>query len=344
MFELEVIAWRGSIAESRHRVEVAIADARGQSLGGTAQLNRHTTMRSCAKPFQLVPLVVRGHADRLGLGDEDLAIMAASHSGGRMHVERVQRLLDRIGLGAEALACGWHEPLDSEMLAEVRKHPELRSPLQHNCSGKHAGMLALALAEGWPIAGYEHAEHPVQRLMRETVAEWAGLRAPDLEIAIDGCSATVFALPLSAIATAYARLAGARLDGAAGERALARIRNAMAAHPRLTAGAGRFSTDLMEATRGELISKVGAEGLESVACPARAHGLAVRVEDGANRATPPACLAVLEQLGWLDEAARSALESHRRVPIDNAAGLRVGVLDVELRTLPAAVTPERNFA
>jgi len=332
---VEVVVRRGPIAESRHRLEVAVCGPDGALAAASGHPERVTTLRSAAKPFQLLPLVERGHAERYGFNDETLAVMAASHSGSAYHRGLVSGILERIGLTPADLACGFHEPFDTEAQAELRAHPERRSTLFHNCSGKHSGMLALALAEGWPTKGYERADHPVQQLMKRTIAEMTGLPPDAILVGIDGCSVSVFGLPLSAMARAYARL-GAASGRDPREAALARIRDAMRAFPRATGGAGRLSTELMERTRGRLVAKGGAEGLECVALPEPRFGLALKCEDGAARALSPALVGILEQLGLLDPDAIAALGELRRSEIRNHAGLVVGALEAEVATLAAA--------
>src|SRR5262249_33543415 len=159
-----VLVWRGAIPESRHRFQAALCGRDGRIIAGTEHADLVTTFRSSAKPFQLLPLVERGHAERWRFDDEDLALMAAPPTGSRYHVERVARILKTLGLDERRLACGYHEPTDAESLADVRAHPGRASALYNNCSGKHAGFLCLALSEGWPIEGYERPEHPVQQL------------------------------------------------------------------------------------------------------------------------------------------------------------------------------------
>jgi L-asparaginase II len=332
---VDVVIWRGDIAESRHRVQFAAADPRGVAVAGSADADLTTTYRSAAKPFQLLPLVERGHADRYGFSEEELAVMTASHTGSARHLELVRAILARVGTGPEALACGYHDPIDPESLARVRAHPEEQSPLHNNCSGKHAGMLALARAEGWPLEGYERLEHPLQQLMRRTVAELAGLGPEQVGVAVDGCSVPVFALPLSAMARAYARLAAAH-PGDPREEALHRIRRAMTEHPVAVGGAGRLSTALMATTRGRLVAKGGAEGLECIGMPERSLGLAVKVEDGDARAVGPAAIAILDHLGMLESAALAALEALARPPLHNAAGRHVGRIEAVVRVLAAA--------
>jgi L-asparaginase II len=334
--QIDVLVWRGAIPESRHRVQAAVCDPAGRLEAETEQADGYTTFRSAAKPFQLLPLVERGHADRWRWVDEQLAIMSASHTGSRAHLDLVSGILDRLGLTHRHLACGYHEPLDPESLAHVRAHPEDRSPLYNNCSGKHAGMLCLALSEGWPLEGYERPEHPVQQLMRRTVAELCGVSPDSLAVAVDGCSVSVFGLPLAGMARAYARLAAAAPDGDRRESALNRIRGAMCAFPRVVGGDGRFSTALMEATRGRLVAKGGAEGLECVGLPGRRLGVALKCEDGQARGIAPATLALLEQLGELRADEVERLAASRRPVIANHAGLEVGALEAQVRVLAPA--------
>jgi len=322
---LEVRVWRGEIVESRHRIQLAACDAGGRELAATDQPGLLTTLRSAAKPFQATPLVERGHADRWGFGAAELAVMASSHTGSARHVALVRGILSRIGLGESALACGSDDPLDPETLAALRRGDATPSPVFHNCSGKHAGMLALCVSEGWPTAGYERAEHPLQQLMHRTVAEICGLGVEQVPSAIDGCSVCVFAMPLSAMARGYARLAAASPAGDAREAALARIREAMRAHPWAVGGDVRFSSALMEAAP-HLVAKGGAEGLECVGWPERGIGIAAKCEDGAGRALGPAVVLALEQLGALDREARRRLEPWARPVLKNAAGREVGSL------------------
>jgi L-asparaginase II len=336
-FQLEVVVWRGSVAESRHRVEAAVSDAQGSLRATTERPLQVTTFRSAAKPFQLLPLVERGHADRLGLGEEHLAVMAASHTGSPHHVALVREILDRLGLSDRDLRCGFHEPLDPESQEVLKSQPERRSPLYNNCSGKHAGMLALARSEGWPVDAYHRAEHPVQRLMRVTVAESCGLAPETVATAVDGCNVVVFAVPLAAMARAYAVLAGARLDAGGREGALGRIRDAMRAYPRTVGGSGRFSTVLMERAGGTVVAKGGAEGLECAGWVPRGLGLAVKVTDGAARAVGPATVAVLDALGVLDEQTRAGLAAERTPVLKNHSGADVGKLEPVLEVLSGVI-------
>ena len=330
--QAEVLVIRGDIAESRHRVQAVVVGADGKVHSATAHPERPTSFRSAAKPFQLLPFVERGHADRMQLDEPELAILAASHSGSRVHTAIVQGLLDRLGLSSSALACGYHDPMDAQALDDVRRDPGLRGPLYNNCSGKHVGMLAFCQAEGWPLAGYEQAGHPLQQLMLQTVAESCGVDPASVRTGIDGCGIPVFGLPLVQMALGYARIADAMAKG--GDRraqALQRIGRTMTRHPVVVEGEGRLATDLMRVTGGRLLAKSGAEGLLLVADPTRGEGVAIKCEDGAMRALGPAAVELLETVGLLEPAEVTRLAAHRMTPVTNAAGLPVGHLEARIR-------------
>ena len=335
--QAEVLVFRGPIAESRHRVQCASVTPAGELKASTDDVRRVTSFRSAAKPFQLLPFVERGHADAWGCSDEELAIMAASHSGSRAHLALVLGLLRRLGLEPSHLACGYHDPQDAESLEDVRREPSRKGPVYNNCSGKHTSMVAFARAEGWPIAGYEQPSHPLQQLLLRTVADCCGVAAETLHTGVDGCSAPVFGLPLAAMAHGYARIAEAMARGGdLRARALQRIGRAMTAHPVTVEGHGRLATDLMLATGGRVLAKSGAEGLLLVADPALGVGVAIKCEDGAMRAVAPAAVELLHQLGVLHTEELAALRAHRRPPVQNAAGLEVGWLEAHVAATAAS--------
>ena len=291
-----------------------------------------TFFRSACKPFQALPLVERGHADRFGFGAAELAVMSASHNGAAEHVAVVRRMLDAIGLTERHLLCGFHYPEDPDHDAALRKGALAPSALYNNCSGKHAGMLALAVAEGWPVEDYVSFDHPVQRACVQAVAEMCGVDARAMPLGVDGCSAANPAVPLSAMARGFARFASAKAAGPgadARERALARIRGAMIAEPVLVAGEGRFCTDVLRAGAGAVVTKTGAEGLQCLGFPATGEGVAIKVLDGARRAVGPAALAWLREGERLSPAALSALERWAHPAIKNHRGIVVGDLWAE---------------
>ena len=290
MTAFRIEATRGDIVESVHLVSAAVTDPSGRLIASAGDPDLLTYWRSAAKPFQALPLVEDGGADAFGLDSEELALTCASHSSEPRHLQVASRLLQKTGSREADLACGPHTPLGSAVAARVAREGIETTPLWSNCSGKHAGMLAQARHHGWPTSGYERAGHPVQERIRHEILRWTGAADDQLEIAIDGCTAACFGLPLRAMATAYARLA------TSDEPAAARIRNAMMDHPELVAGTGRFCTDLMQAWPHGVLAKVGAEGVYSAALIDAGWGIALKIEDGDGGAAPVALYGILRQL------------------------------------------------
>lgn len=322
-YELDVVVTRGAEVESRHRVHAAIVGPGDRVLGHAGDAETVTFWRSCAKPFQVMPFLRAGGLDELGWGDEELALACASHGGEPEHVEIAAAMLRDLGLEEGDLACGPHEPLSGRGARKVRETIGFPTRLHNNCSGKHAAMLAAAQQCHEPTTGYQLAPHPVQRRALATVAEWSGVPESSVGIAIDGCGVTVFALPLVAMARAYSRLAAASHD----DEIPRRIVSAMTTHPFLVGGTDRFDTVLMEETDGRVLAKVGAEGVHSVAILDDGIGVAVKVEDGAQRAQFPAVLRVLQHLGALPEELPARLSPFLAKPVLNTRGERVGEIE-----------------
>ena len=324
MTELRLEATRGDLVESVHRVSVAVVHAEGRLVASAGDPSRVAYWRSAAKPFQAVPLIEDGAADALGLTAEELALACASHSSEPRHLEVAEGLLRRIGAPVEALACGPHPPISEAVAERVVRDGVTLTPLWSNCSGKHGGMLALARHHGWPWAGYERPGHPLQDRLLEEVARWTCIRANAIPTATDGCAAVTFALPLSAMALAWARFGVEDTPGAV------RLRAAITAHPDLVAGTGRLCTELMAALPGRVLAKVGAAGIYCAALPELGLGVAVKVADGDSEVSGPALLAVLaaltERTGGADRYDLGPVAGHAVRPIVNTRGTRVGSL------------------
>jgi L-asparaginase II len=321
--DLDVIVTRGSGIESRHRVHAVVVEASGRVVTNARDPLTVTMWRSCAKPFQVIPLLTSGGFDEFGWGDDELALACASHGGEPEHVAIAESMLRDLGLEEGDLACGPHEPLSPRGARIVRESGARPTRLHNNCSGKHAAMLARAHFAGWPLAGYERDGHPVQAGALEEVASWTAVPSDTILRAIDGCGVTVFGLPLQAMARAYARLA----DGAVrGDEVPSRITRAIATRPFLFGGTDRFDSLVVEETDGRVIPKVGAEGVHSVAILDPPLGIAVKVEDGAARAQYPAVVRLLQHLGALPEQLSPRLAEYARTRVRNTRGEVVGEL------------------
>ena len=322
-YNLDVVVTRGAAVESEHRVHAAVVGAAGALVGAARDPSRVTYWRSCAKPFQVMPLLASGGFDRLPWAEDELALASASHGGEPEHVRVAESMLQDIGREEGDLVCGPHEPLTPRGARLVRESGVRLSRLHNNCSGKHAAMLALAHTAGWEMAGYERADHAVQLAATAAVADWTGVPAGALGQATDGCGVVVFALPLEAMARGYARLAAAF---ARGEELPSRIVGAVRSRPHLFGGTDRFDTVLLEETDGRLLAKVGAEGVHSVAVLDAGIGLAVKVEDGAPRAQHAAVLRLLQLLGALPDPLPPRLAEFQRRPVRNSRGEVVGAV------------------
>jgi L-asparaginase II len=320
---LDVVATRGGLVESRHRVHAAVVGSDDRLVASAGDPQHVTWWRSCAKPFQVMPLVASGGFDRVGWGDDQLALACASHGGEPEHVALAAGMLASLDLEEGDLACGPHEPLAARGARLLRESGIRASRLHNNCSGKHAAMLARAVAEGWTREGYERREHRVQRACTDAVSRWSGLDGAHIEQSIDGCGVVVYALPLEAMARAFGRLArAARAD----DDVPARIVHAMRTRPFLVAGTDRFDTVLIEESEGRVLAKVGAEGVHCVALADAGVGIAVKVEDGAPRAQYPAVLRILQLLGTLPDPLPPRLADFLERPVRNTRGEVVGRL------------------
>lgn len=324
---------RGPLVESRHRVSIAVADGEGRLRARVGNAELVVYARSAVKPFQALPLVDDGVADRFGLTAAELALACGSHNAEPRHVEAARAILRRIGADEDALACGPHVPMGAAAARALAAASEEPTRIHNNCSGKHAGMLALARFHGWPLAGYHRPEHRVQERLLAEIARWTGLPGDEIQTGTDGCGVPTFALPLAALAAAFGRLSAATRRGDAGP---ARVVGAMMQNPEYVAGIDRLCTDLMRVAAGRIFAKVGAEGVYCAGVPGAEVGIALKVEDGATRAAEPTLLAVLSALHVLSEDELGALGRWARPSVLNTRGEHVGSIVARVELEPVA--------
>lgn len=330
---VQVRILRGRWVESVHRGAWVLVDADGGALEGSGDTMERIFARSSVKAFQALPLIESGAAERFGYQDDELALALASHDGEPLHLEAVLRVLARLGLGVEHLRCGPQVPADRAVRRDLEARGEPPSALHNNCSGKHTGFLAVARHLGAPIEDYLDPASPGQKLARAALAEMAGLNAADIDVAIDGCSAPTFRLPLANLATAFARLAAPQNLGQERRAACERMQRAVAANPAHIAGNHRrLCTAIVRASGGRLFPKIGAEGVYAVGRagdgPGRGRGFALKMDDGDKRGLEPLVVGLLERFGWLAPAELAQLERYRGQVLVNRAGLDVGRTEV----------------
>jgi L-asparaginase II len=275
---------RGALVESLHAGAVAVVRADGEIVATVGDVAAPIFPRSAIKPLQAIPLVETGAADHFGFGPPEIALASASHSGTQAHTALVRSMLARAGLSPDALACGVHEPLDPATARAMIRSGAAPTALHHNCSGKHAGMLATAVHKDEPADGYWRPDHPVQARIARVLEELSGCRLSSDVCGTDGCSVPNWAMSLSGLARAFARVAMHERVSAARAVACRRIAEACWAHPDLVAGPGRLDTLVMARLPGTVLMKAGAEGVYCGALPERGLGFALKIDDGAKRA------------------------------------------------------------
>lgn len=290
-------AWRSGEVESVHLGHLALVDRAGTLLVSRGDPATAIWVRSAAKPFQALPLWLTGAAAAYGLGPESLAVTMASHSGEDVHRAAVRGILEPAGLDESLLGCGIHAPYHEPTAGALRSRGGAPDVLHCNCSGKHAGMLAVCQHMGWDLATYREPTHPLQLLIRDLIAELAGVSAAGIAAGVDGCSAPVWRLPVLGLARAFARLGDPtdlRPELAAAAQTATGL---MAAHPRLVAGEDRLDTDLIQAGAGRLIAKIGGEAVHGGADLVAGLGWGMKVGDGNRRAIAPALARAMAQAG-----------------------------------------------
>jgi L-asparaginase II len=320
-----VEATRGGHTESIHHGAVAVVNARGELLYHAGDPDFLTFTRSTIKPFQALPFLQDGGHEKFGFESRELALLCASHSGEAMHTETVERMLRKAGCDEHHLRCGCHVPLYYPTHDKAPDAGASFNQLHNNCSGKHAGFLAWCIQHGKPLDDYVAPAHPLQQSVRQGLAEVTGLAPDAMPMGIDGCSAPNFALPLSRLALAYARLAQGDRDPVYGS-VMGDLFDAMTGHPELVSGSGRSDLAFMQTAPGDWVAKIGAEAVQAIGIRSMGIGIAIKIADGNTRALLPAAIAVLKQIGAIDGVDDTPLASWASPQINNCRGVHTGGL------------------
>jgi L-asparaginase II len=339
LFELT----RGRIVESIHYGAIAVVNSHGKLLYSFGDPQTVAFLRSSAKPFQALPFFERGGPAKFGLTQKEQALICASHEGSDEHVKTAESIQAKAGLRESDLLCGIHMPGDPDAYKALIRRGEKPTPNRNNCSGKHSGMLAHAKMRGLPLNTYLELDHPIQQDILGGFAEMCGLEPGQVELGIDGCSAPNFAAPLFNAALAFARLADPHDLPAARAEACRAITAAMTGSPVMISGRDEFDCRLMQAGKGKIVSKRGAEGFQAIGLLPGALsqdspgiGITFKVSDGDllfrtiniephNRVRPAVTLEILRQIGVLSAAQMKELaEFGPTLPIKNHRGIVAG--------------------
>ena len=324
--------WRGECVESVHFGSAAVVDGSGRLIARAGTPELITFMRSSAKPFQAVPLIISGAADRFGFQPNEIAIACGSHSGEPFHLQTVEGMLRKIAVAPNALLCGTHEPYNRKVASDLFRAGLQANVLHNNCSGKHAGMLAVVRHLGLPIESYISAAHPLQLQIRSVIAAFTSTDSTSIPFATDGCGVPTFALSLRQMATLFARLVSPPEDLNDQLRSASRrIVESMTAYPEFVGGTGEFDTELMRVFRGALVSKIGAEGVWCAAVSPSENwpqglGIALKIYDGSTRARPIVGLSLLKALKIVEARDISHVENSFPYEIKNNRGDIVGLI------------------
>jgi L-asparaginase II len=330
MKEPLVIAYRNNVVESVHHVAMAIVDDSGKLLYSAGDPNFITFLRSSAKPFQAVPVVESGAAEAFGFTQQEIAIIAGSHNGEKKHVKFVQSILKKIDLNKSYLQCGAHVPHYYTALG-ITPPKKKFSPLQHNCSAKHAGMLAICVYKGWNLKRYLDPRHPVQKLDLKIISELCEYPQNKIKIGIENCGAPTFALPLKNMAIGFSKLRSFRSKDQLTTQALQVVADSMWRHPDMVSGRKRLDYVLAIASKGNIFSKGGAEALHCSVILNKGYGVAVKIIDGSSRAIAPASIEVYKQLGVLNKRQLKELADFYFPPVFNHQKKKVGFLRAEFK-------------
>ena len=329
---------RGDLVESIHHVAACASNAGGDVFFSTGNIDTPVFLRSTAKPFIAAAAIEAGVREAFGLNMREIAVMAASHSGEPFHVEAVRSILNKIGLDESALQCGTHLPYNEVAAHALIRAGEKPTPIYNNCSGKHAGILALCKVIGADISTYLEVSNPAEQYILNFCARMSDDDPATWPLGVDGCGIPVYATSLRRAALAFARFAS--LEGLHSRDAMALlvVRDAMVSHPEYVSGTGELDTRLMQTAAGSVACKAGAEGVHGVAAMPQRAGFVSKVIDGTSRARAPVTMAALRALGTLTEEQATELRAFEHPIVYNRAGRRVG----EIRVSPNFAVEEAS--
>jgi L-asparaginase II len=332
MSDILVKLYRNGTIESVHHGAAAVVDSSGKLLYSVGDPKFLTFLRSSAKPLQALAVVESGAAEAFGLTQKEIAIISGSHNGEKKHTQVVRSILKKIGLKISHLQCGTHVPHYYTALGITP--PQRRfSPLQHNCSGKHAGMLAVCVYEGWSLKNYLNPRHRVQKLILRKIAELCEYPERRIGIGIENCGAPTFALPLRNMAIGFSKLKSFIAKDISTSQSLQVVADSVWRYPEMISGRGRLDCQLALASKGNILAKAGAEALHCAVVLDKGYGLTVKILDGSRRALAPASIEIYRQLGVFNRRQLKVLAEPASPCIHDHHGKKVGFLksDFKLR-------------
>ncbi|HKL13411.1 MAG TPA: asparaginase [Halanaerobiales bacterium] len=327
MSEILVKEYRGPLVENVHKGDIAIVTKEDKVDSYCGNIEKVVYYRSTAKPLQVLPVITSGAANHFKFTDKEIALMAASHSGEKIHTDILKDILNKIELNIDDLKCGTHPPFDRKTRNYLRKNNKKVTPAHHACSGKHASQLALAKYFNWDLKNYYKKEHPVQKLLLETIAEVTNYPASKIVQGKDGCGVVVFGLPLKYIAYSYSLMNNHEALPDKYSNAAQKIVKAMKKYPKIVAGTNRFANKLNNAIKRDLLIKSGADGVFAFAFDEK--GIAIKIEDGSLKSTYPVVIEILKSYNIISDKEVENLIKYYRPTIKDSNGDIVGQINTD---------------
>lgn len=327
MSEILVKEYRGDLAENLHRGFITVVDKSKNTVAHLGDINKIVYYRSTAKPIQVLPVLTSGAANKFNFTEEELALMASSHSGEEVHLNLLKDILNKLELGINDLQCGTHPPYSKETRKYLKENNLSLTPTHNACSGKHAAQLALSKFYNLNITNYFQRDHFVQKLTLKTIAEVAEYPEEEIYMGIDSCGVLVFGLPIKNIAYSYCKLLNNELMNNKYQEAAHKITQAMINNPVLVAGSNRFGTILSKLTKKDILIKSGADGFFAFAFSDK--GVAIKIEDGNLKSAYPVILEVLKQYNFISEEELTRLNNYYNYEITDHKNRKVGYITPE---------------
>jgi L-asparaginase II len=323
--------YRGDTIESVHCGSIAVVDSKGKLIYSFGDPYFVTYLRSSAKPFQVIPLIASGAAKKFGFSQKEIAIISGSHNGQKIHTDTVKSILKKISLSEKNLQCGVHIPHYYTANNIIPPPGKKFTQLNHNCSGKHAGMLALCVYFGWDIKNYRDPNHPAQKMILKAISEICHYPEKKIGIGIDGCGVPVHSMPLYYMALGFSNLVNYSSEEPKTTRAYELTVDSMKKYPEMVSGEGRSDLALAEASDGNIIAKAGGEALSCSGILSKGWGMAVKIADGGQRAIGPAVIETLRQMGLLSRKQIGRMNKFSHPIIKNFRGDEVGFVKAEFK-------------
>jgi L-asparaginase II len=331
MQNILVKVYRGNTIESVHCGSVAVVDPKGKLIYSCGDPYFVTYLRSSAKPFQTISLITSGAAKEFGFSQKEIAILSGSHNGQRIHTNTVKSILNKIGLSEKNLQCGVHVP-HYYTANNITPPPGKKfTPVHHNCSGKHSGILALCVYFGWDIKSYLDKSHPAQKMILKAISEICRYPEKKIGIGIDGCGVPVHAMPICNMALGFSNLVNFNSRDEKTSEAYKLIVDSMREYPEMVSGEGRLDLCLATASKNNILTKAGGEALSCSGILDRGWGMAVKIADGTQRAIGPAVVETLRQMELLNEKQISKINKFSHPLIKNFRGDQVGYIKAEFK-------------